>query len=226
VIPPAVIYIGLGVIVYLAFLVGLIGVYRALYHKVGPYEVLVISGRKGDVITDENGDRRQLGFRIVKGGGSLVNPIIERVEVMSLEMITLDVITPEIRTKTGASVRIDALAQVKVRSDDTSVRIAAEQYMNKTRDEVKQIANHIITSHLRAVVCMMTIDEFHAKRSVVAQEVAEASSSNLGHMGMEVVSFTIREIIDDRGRVEAIAEVDANRDEAIRMSQASQGVIG
>src|SRR5205085_8311566 len=84
-------YIVFGAIV---FVVALIGIYKGMYRKVGPNEVLVISGRKGDYVEDGHGERHRLGFRIVKGGGSLVHPILERVEVMSLELITLDIVTP------------------------------------------------------------------------------------------------------------------------------------
>ena len=80
--------IGFGALAVVVFLLSIVVVYKSLYRKVGPNEVLVISGRKGDAVEDEHGERHRLGFRIVKGGGSLVNPILERVEIMSLELIT------------------------------------------------------------------------------------------------------------------------------------------
>src|SRR5205085_4550658 len=100
-----------------AFFVMLFSVYKGLYRKVGPNEVLVISGRKGDWVEDGTGDRHRLGFRIVKGGGSLVNPILERVETISLELITLDIVTPEFYTKLGVPIKVDGVAQIKVKGD-------------------------------------------------------------------------------------------------------------
>src|SRR4051812_36817648 len=85
-------------------------IYRSLYRKVGPNEVLVISGGKGESIVDERGDRHRLGFRIKKGGGSLVNPFTERVETISLELITLDIVTPEFYTKLGVPIKVDGVA--------------------------------------------------------------------------------------------------------------------
>ena len=90
--------IGIGAFALVVFLLAVVGVYKSLYRKVGPNEVLVISGRKGDSIEDDSGERHRLGFRIVKGGGSLINPILERSETMSLELITLDIVTPEFFT--------------------------------------------------------------------------------------------------------------------------------
>ncbi len=211
-------------------------VYRALYRKVGPNEVLVISGGKGETVTDDGGDRRRLGFRIVKGGGSLVNPLTERVEIISLELITLDIVTPEMYTKQGVPIKVDGVAQIKVRGDDVSIRTAAEQFLNKSRDEIKQIAYQTVAGHLRAILGTLTVEEVYAAHDTFAQRVAEVSAGDLTNMGLEVVSFTIREISDSRGYLEAIGktriaqvkrdaqigEAEANRDATIRAANANQ----
>jgi flotillin len=210
--------------------------YRSLYRKVGPNEVLVISGGSGETVVDENGERRRLGFRIVKGGGSLVNPLTERVEVMSLELITLDIVTPEMYTKQGVPIKVDGVAQIKVRGDDVSIRTAAEQFLNKSRDEIKQIAYQTVAGHLRAILGTLTVEEVYAAHDTFAQRVAEVSAGDLTNMGLEVVSFTIREISDSRGYLEAIGktriaqvkrdaqigEAEANRDATIRAANANQ----
>lgn len=210
--------------------------YSKLYRKVGPNEVLVISGGKGELVVDETGERRRLGFRIVKGGGSLVNPLTERVETMSLELITLDIVTPEMYTKLGVPIKVDGVAQIKVKGDDVSIRTAAEQFLNKSRDEIKQIAYQTVAGHLRAILGTLTVEEVYAAHDTFAQRVAEVSAGDLSNMGLEVVSFTIREISDSRGYLEAIGktriaqvkrdaaigEAEANRDATIRSAQANQ----
>jgi len=228
--------IGAGVLVLFVFGVMLINVYRWLYKKVGPNEVLVISGRKGEAIIDENGHERRLGFRIVQGGGTLVNPILERVEVMSLELITLDIVTPEMYTKQGVPIKVDGVAQIKIKGDPVAIRTAAEQFLNKSREEIKQIAYQTVAGHLRAILGTLTVEEVYAAHEAFAQRVAEVSAGDLANMGLEVVSFTIREISDSRGYLEAIGktriaqvkrdaqigEAEANRDATIRAAQANQ----
>ncbi|HSV73677.1 MAG TPA: SPFH domain-containing protein [Chthonomonadales bacterium] len=229
-------YLGAGAVVLVVLVFTIITIYRAMYRKVGPNEVLVISGGKGEVLMDEGGDRRRIGFRIVKGGGSLVNPLTERVEVMSLELITLDIVTPEMYTKMGVPIKVDGVAQIKVRGDDVSIRTAAEQFLNKTREEIKQIAYQTVAGHLRAILGTLTVEEVYAAHDTFAQRVAEVSAGDLTNMGLEVVSFTIREISDSRGYLEAIGktriaqvkrdaqigEAEANRDATIRSAQAQQ----
>jgi flotillin len=223
----------LGLVFLLFFLAT---VYRSLYKKVGPNEVLVISGGKGETITDDRGERHRLGFRIVKGGGSLINPFTERMETISLELITLDIVTPEFYTKLGVPIKVDGVAQIKVKGDDISIRTAAEQFLNKSKEEIKNIAYQTVAGHLRAILGTMTVEEVYAAHETFAQKVAEVSAGDLANMGLEIVSFTIREISDSRGYLEAIGktriaqvkrdaqigEAEANRDATIKAAQANQ----
>ncbi len=229
-------YVLYSALAVVAFLLLVFLLYSKLYRKVGPNEVLVISGRKGETIVEETGERRRLGYRIVKGGGSLINPIMERVDSISLELITLDIVTPEMYTKLGVPIKVDGVAQIKVKGDDVSIRTAAEQFLNKTREEIKQVAYQTVAGHLRAILGTLTVEEVYAAHEAFAQRVAEVSAGDLANMGLEVVSFTIREISDSRGYLEAIGktriaqvkrdadigEAEANRDATIRSANAQQ----
>ncbi len=86
------------------------------YTKVGPNQVLIVSGRKQKL---EDGS--SIGFRIVKGGGTFVLPVFEKVDVLSLELLTIDVQTPEVYTSKGVPVKVDGVAQIKVKGDDISI---------------------------------------------------------------------------------------------------------
>jgi flotillin len=229
-------WVGIGILSLAGFLLFIATVYRALYRRVGPNEVLVISGGKGEMVTDDHGERHRLGFRIIKGGGGLINPFTERVEIISLELITLDIVTPEMYTKQGVPIKVDGVAQIKVRGDDVSIRTSAEQFLNKSREEIKNIAYQTVAGHLRAILGTLTVEEVYAAHEAFAQRVAEVSAGDLSNMGLEVVSFTIREISDSRGYLEAIGktriaevkrdaqigEAEANRDATIRAAQATQ----
>ena len=81
-------------------------IWASRYIKVGPNEVLVVSGRKHRY-TDPDGTVQTRGFRIRKGGGTFVIPVIEKVDRLSLELLTIDVMTPEVYTSKGVPVRVD-----------------------------------------------------------------------------------------------------------------------
>jgi len=201
------------------------------YTKVGPNQVLIVSGRKHSL---EDGS--QVGFRIVKGGGTFVMPIFEKVDLLSLELLTIDVQTPEVYTSKGVPVKVDGVAQIKVKGDDISIRTSAEQFLGKAQDEIRNIATQTLEGHLRAILGTMTVEEIYQNRDAFASKVQEVAAGDMANMGLTIVSFTIRDIRDTQGYLDAlgkpriaqvkrdaqIAQAEADRDAMIRSSQANQ----
>ncbi len=93
--------------------------------------MLIVSGRKHRIIGGD-GAAETRGFRVVKGGGTFVIPVIEKVDLLSLELLTIDVQTPEVYTSKGVPVKVDGVAQVKVKGDDISIATASEQFLGKS----------------------------------------------------------------------------------------------
>jgi flotillin len=201
------------------------------YTKVGPNQVLIVSGRP-----HKTEDGTQVGFRIVKGGGTFVWPIFEKVDLLSLELLTIDVQTPEVYTSKGVPVKVDGVAQVKVKGDDISIRTAAEQFLGKNTDEIRNIATQTLEGHLRAILGTMTVEEIYQNRDAFASKVQEVAAGDMANMGLQIVSFTIRDIRDAQGYLDAlgkpriaqvkrdaqIAQAEADRDAQIRSAAATQ----
>src|ERR1700691_4067215 len=82
-----------------------LAVWASRYTKVGPNQVLVVSGRKHRYV-EPDGTVMSRGFRIVKGGGTFVMPVFEKVDLLSLELLTIDVQTPEVYTCQGVPVKV------------------------------------------------------------------------------------------------------------------------
>src|SRR6266496_1225473 len=227
-IPVVVVLLGVG-----AFLI--LWMVLSRYTKVGPNQVLVVSGRKHRYV-DPDGTERVRGFRVKKGGGTFVVPIMEKVDILSLELMTIDVQTPEVYTSKGVPVRVDGVAQVKVKGDDISIATAAEQFLSKTTDEIKSIAMQTLEGHLRAILGTMTVEEIYQNRDAFASKVQEVAAGDMANMGLGIVSFTIRDIRDSQGYLDAlgkpriaqvkrdaqIAQAEADRDSVIRSAQAGQ----
>jgi flotillin len=231
---PTALVIG-GVAAFLFVFFMFIGIWASRYTKVGPNQVLVISGRKHRV-TDPDGSAHDVGFRIVKGGGVFVWPVYEKVDILSLELLTIDVQTPEVYTSKGVPVKVDGVAQIKVKGDDVSISTAAEQFLSKTTDEIKNVATQTMEGHLRAILGTMTVEDIYQNRDAFASKVQEVAAGDMANMGLGIVSFTIRDIRDGQGYLEAlgkpriaqvkrdavIAQAEADRDSMIRSSQATQ----
>ncbi len=180
-------------------------VFVSRYTKVGPNEVLIVSGRKRS-IADASGRQRTVGFRIVKGGGTFVLPVFEKAETLSLELMTIDVKTPSVYSISGVPVRVDGVAQIKVKGEDVAIATAAEQFLSKTPTEVMSIAHQTLEGHLRAIIGKMTVEELYKDRDKFAQNVQTESASDFANMGLQIVSFTIKEIQDDQGYLDALGK--------------------
>src|SRR5258706_67501 len=213
----------------------LVAIWANRYTKVGPNQVIVVSGRK-HTYRDPDGSVQMRGFRIVKGGGTFVLPFLEKVDLLSLELLTIDVQTPEVYTSKGVPVRVDGVAQIKVKGDDISIATAAEQFLSKGVDDIKNIATQTLEGHLRAILGTMTVEDIYQNRDAFASKVQEVAAGDMANMGLSIVSFTIRDIRDSQGYLEAlgkpriaqvkrdaqIAQAEADRDAMIRSSQATQ----
>src|SRR5512145_2471652 len=224
---------GIAAILFVVFM--FFAIWASRYTKVGPNQVLVISGRKHNYV-DPDGTVQSRGFRVVKGGGTFVMPVVEKVDILSLELLTIDVQIPEVYTSKGVPVKVDGVAQIKVKGDDISIATAAEQFLSKGTEEIKSIAMQTLEGHLRAILGTMTVEEIYQNRDAFASKVQEVAAGDMANMGLGIVSFTIRDIRDSQGYLDAlgkpriaqvkrdavIAQAEADRDAMIKSAQATQ----
>lgn len=218
--------VAVGILVFVFVLFALLFVYASRVRKVGPNEVLVISGR-GNRDAGTN-------YRIVTGGRSFIWPVLERVDNLSLELMTIEVRTNDVPTVHGVPVTIDSVSQIKIGSDDNAIRTASIQFLSKTQGEIEHVAHETLAGHLRAMAGTLTVEQLYRDREAFAQQVQSVSGDDMASMGMEIVSFVIKDINDDEGYLEAlgrpriaevkrdaiIGEAEAERDATIRSAEA------
>ena len=206
-------------------LVMLFIVYASRYKKVGPNEVLIISGRGAEAIDSATGQKARRSFRIVKGGGTFIWPVIERVDNLSLELMTIEVVTTNVYTSQGVPVTVDGVAQVKVGSDDVSIITASEQFLSKSTREIQNVALQTLEGHLRAILGTLTVEEIYRDRDKFAQQVQEVSALDMKNMGLTIVSFTIKNIHDQQGYLDALGQAriaEVKRDATIGQANAQR----
>lgn len=210
----------IGVVVVL-FLLGI--VFATRYRTVNADQAMIVTG----AITRD-------GMKIVKAGGTFVWPVVQHAEFLSLQVQTLDIKTPEVYTSQGVPVMVDGVAQIKIKGDVESIATAAEQFLGKPEEELRNIATQTLEGHLRAILGQMTVEALYKNRDEFARNVQEVAASDLNKMGLQIVSFTIRDVRDKNGYLEAlgqpqiasvkrdaeIAKANALRDEQIAKSKA------
>lgn len=207
----------------------------ARYRTVGPDEAMIVTGSflvGADVLTDESGRK----IKIVRGGGAFILPIFQQADNLSLLSHKLDVMTPEVYTEQGVPVMADGVAIIKVGSAIEDVATAAEQFIRKPSEALKAEAQEVLEGHLRAILGTMTVEEVYRNRDRFAQEVQSVAARDLKKMGLQIVSFTIKDVRDKQGYLDAlgkpriaavkrdaeIAEAEAMRDARIKKALADE----
>jgi flotillin len=194
-----------------------------LYRKAGPHEALVVYGFRGT--------------RVVKGHGTIIFPMIENCRLLSLELMSFDVAPQQdLYTKQGVAVTVEAVAQIKVKSDTESVLTASEQFLTKNPAEREGLIRLVMEGHLRGIIGQLTVEEIVKQPEMVSDRMRSTCADDISKMGLEVISFTIKEVRDkndyitnmgrpDVARIKRDADVaaaEADRDTAIKRALAQR----
>jgi len=212
-----VIIVGLAVAATLVILMMMAKMFR----KAGPNEALIVYGFRGP--------------RIIRGHGAVIFPVVENSRQLSLELMSFDVAPKQdLYTKQGVAVTVEAVAQIKVRSDNESILTAAEQFLTKTPPEREGLIRLVMEGHLRGIIGQLTVEQIVKEPEMVADRMRSTCADDMSKMGLEVISFTIKEVRDqneyitnmgrpDVARIRRDAEIaaaEAERDTAIRRANA------
>jgi flotillin len=152
-------------------------------------------------------------------------PVIERVDDLSLELMTIEVTTADVYTSEGVPVTVDGVAQVKIGSDEISIATAAERFLSKSHAEIKHVAHETLAGHLRAILGTLSVEQIYKDRDAFAQQVQEVSALDMRNMGLSIDSFVIRDVQDDQGYLDALGQArtaEVKRDATIGQAHAAR----
>ena len=214
----------------IAFVVGFLLISRN-YLKVSPNTVAVLSGRRRKLA-----DGRVVGYRMVRGGAALRIPLLEKVEYLHLNVMTIPLEIKRAYTLKGVPVSVKAVANVKIRGDETSLQASAERFLGMTPVEVQKVIFQTLEGHLRSILGTLTVEEVNSDRQSFAQKLTSEAAVDLEKMGIGVDVLTIQEISDEEEYLNAlgkrrtaevkrdatIGEAEAHRDSKIKSAQALQ----
>ncbi len=192
------------------------------YRKVGPNEVLIISGGRMRKVTDPDGTVRKIGYRMSIGGGTFVKPFIEQVQVLPLEIYTVNIKTPEVITSQGVNIIAEATSQVKINSEESAIRRAAEQFLSTGSEGIKDVSYSVLEGYMRAVIGSMTVEEIYKNREEFAAKIIESSRKDFDRMGLDVLSFALKDISDTQGYLAALGQpqiAQVKKDAAIAQAE-------
>ena len=218
---PQTVFVWVGLMILaLLFLMAMLA---RLYRKTGPNEALIVYGYRGP--------------RIVIGRGTVIFPMVENYRSLSLELMSFDVAPQQdLYTKQGVAVTVEAVAQIKVKSDKESITTAAEQFLSKTPPAREGLIRLVMEGHLRGIIGQLSVEQIVKEPEMVADRMRATCADDMSKMGLEVISFTIKEVRDkndyignmgrpDIARIKRDADVataEAERDTAIKRAEATR----
>ena len=199
------------------------GLWARLLRKVGPNQALIVYGFGGTAV--------------LTGGAKMIIPMLQQYRDLSLELMSFDVAPQQdMYTRQGVAVTVEAVAQIKVKSDKESILTAAEQFLTKTQQEREGLIRLVMEGHLRGIVGQLTVEQIVKEPEMVAAKMRQTCAEDITKMGLEVVSFTIREVRDkneyitNMGRPDValirrladVAQAEALRDTQIRQAETAR----
>lgn len=193
--------------------------------KVAPSTVAIFSGRKRQMTDPQTGEKQVVGYRIVKGGSGVRIPIWERVDYLSLNVITIPLKISSAYTKEGVPVSVDAVANVKIGSDDVSIGNAIERFLGMSPEQIQNVIFQTMEGHLRSILGTLTVEEINTDRQAFAQRMTAESAQDLRRMGIDIDVLTIQQISDPNGYLEALGQkrtAEVKRDAEIGRAEADR----
>merc|ERR1719385_159664 len=139
--------------------------------------------------------------------------------------MTLNPVCDNVETKQGVPLTVTGVAQVKIMKDEKFLEIAAEQFLGKKEDEITDTILQTLEGHLRAILGTLTVEEVYKDRDQFAQLVREVAAPDVGRMGIEILSFTIKDVYDNVTYLQSLGKAQTaavKRDAEIGVAQANR----
>lgn len=198
-------------------------------HTVGPNEALIVSG----------GCCGSTKKRTIVGGWAWAWWLVTDVQRLSLEVMTLNPMCEMVETAQGVPLTVTGVAQCKIMKADELLGTASEQFLGKSVKEIKMTILQTLEGHLRAILGTLTVEEVYKDRDQFAALVREVAAPDVGRMGIEILSFTIKDVYDDVQYLQSLGKAqtasvkrdadagvaEANRDAGIREAECEKSAM-
>jgi flotillin len=160
------------------------------YFKAPPDVAYVISGLRKEP-------------RIYIGKAGVKIPFLERLDKVALGAIQIDVKTSSaVPTAEFINVKVDSCVSVKVGNSPEMIKLAAQNFLNITRDTIGSKVKDLLEGNVREIVGIMRLTDMVNDRKAFSEAVQANAVPDLAKFGLELVSFNVQNFIDNNGVIE------------------------
>lgn len=207
---------GLGAGLFLGILIAFAIAVRSFLKIAPPNEVLVITGGKG---------MQGQGYKVIFGGKGWAFPPFQQVQKMSLNTMEVPISVRNAYSSGGIAMNVEAIANIKITSDQKYVNNAIERFLNRDINEIRRVGKETLEGHLRGVVASLTPEQVNEDRLAFAEKLTQETEEDLVKLGLHLDTLKILHVSDEVGYLDAtgrkaianivraaeIAESDARR---------------
>lgn len=181
------------------------------YKKVPPGKAGVFTGRKG--------------FKVITGGGRILLPVVEQYDEMMTTAFQVEIDEAGIPNKDNVKIGVEGVATCKLSMAEEDLKRAAQAFLGKTQQDIKDFIQNILKGHLRSIIGKMDIEELLRNRDKFNEEVLTESSNEMKRLGVEIITLVIQDIRDEYGYIDALGKKaisETMRDAAIKVAEAER----
>ncbi|XP_076210918.1 flotillin-2 isoform X3 [Aptenodytes patagonicus] len=149
----------------------------------------------------------------VYGGWAWAWWCITDTQRISLEIMTLQPRCEDVETAEGVALTVTGVAQVKIMTEKELLAVACEQFLGKNVQDVKNVVLQTLEGHLRSILGTLTVEQIYQDRDQFAKLVREVAAPDVGRMGIEILSFTIKDVYD---KVDYLSSLGKTQTAAVR----------
>merc|ERR1719351_93702 len=144
--------------------------------------------------------------------------------------MTLNPVCESVETAQGVPLTVTGVAQVKIMKNQELLQTASEQFLGKKEHEIKSTVLQTLEGHLRAILGTLTVEEVYKDRDQFASLVREVASPDVGRMGIEILSFVIKDVVDKVDYLNSIgraqtARVKGQADIGVAEAEKEAGIV-
>jgi flotillin len=175
--------------------------------------------------------------RVFIGTGGFKIPFLERLDKVYLGQITVDVNTEDsVPTNDFINVKVDAIAKVRVKPDTDGIRLAGKNFLNMNTQQISSELKGTLQGNMREIVGTLDLKTLNTNREDFSKKVLESAAPDMDKLGIEILSFNIQSITDEKGLIEdlgadntaaikknaAITKANADKEVAIETAKAKK----
>ena len=211
-------------ILIFAAIILLVLIIAAGYVKAPPDKAFIISGLRKKP-------------RILIGRAGIKIPFLERVDVLYLGQMTVDIKTEQsVPTNDFINVNVDAVAKVRIGATPEAISLAAKNFLNKKPESITLDLQDSLQGNMREIIGTLALKTINTDRDSFSDQVMEKASKDMQKLGIEILSCNIQNVTDEKGLISdlgmdntsrikkdaAIAKAQAERDVAIAQAEADK----